>query len=246
MPSNSQISSKAKINNSVKIGNYCTIYDNVEIKSNSVIEDYCTIGYPSSLSEGRPLVIGKNSLIRSYSILYEGSVFGDNLTTGHRVTVREKTIAGENFQIGTLCDIQGHCSIGNYVRLHSNVHIGQKTKIGDFVWIFPYVVLTNDPHPPSDGFMKGPTILDYAVIATSSCILPGILIGKHSLIGAGSLVTKDVSDGTVVAGVPAKYRCMTKDISLRDNCETPAYPWPEHFRRGYPEHILKKWEKGDY
>jgi UDP-3-O-[3-hydroxymyristoyl] glucosamine N-acyltransferase len=96
MPTNSQISPKAKIDNNVKIGNYCTIYDNVEIKSNSIIEDYCTIGYPTALSEGRPLVIGNNSLIRSYSIFYEGSVFGDNLTTGHRVTVREKTIAGVN------------------------------------------------------------------------------------------------------------------------------------------------------
>jgi acetyltransferase-like isoleucine patch superfamily enzyme len=132
------------------------------------------------------------------------------------------------------------------VRFHSSVFIGQKTRVGDFVLIFPYVVLTNDPHPPSDGFIKGPTILNYAVIAASSCVLPGILVGRHALIGAGSLVTKDVADGTVVAGVPAKYRCKTKEISMRDDCDTPAYPWPRHFHRGYPEHIVKEWEKGEY
>jgi acetyltransferase-like isoleucine patch superfamily enzyme len=242
----SQISPKARIAGNVRIGNYCTIHENVEIKSNTVIEDYCTIGYPTSLAEGKPLIIGKNSLIRSYSLFYEGSVFGNKLVTGHRVTVRERTIAGENLQIGTLCDIQGHCEIGDYVRFHSNVHIGQKSKIGNFVWIFPYVLLTNDLHPPSDGFIIGPEICDYAVISASSCILPGIKIGRHSLVGAGSLVTKDVGDGCVVAGVPAKYRCKIEDIKMRNNEKTPAYPWPKHFHRGYPDHIVEKWLKDEF
>ena len=49
-----------------------------------------------------PLVIGDNSFIRSQSIFYAGSVFGENLTTGHRVTVREGVKAGKNLQLGTL------------------------------------------------------------------------------------------------------------------------------------------------
>ncbi len=65
-------------------------------------------------------------------IFYEGSLFAEKLITGHRVTVREKTIAGKNLQIGTLSDIQGHCTIGNYVRMRSNVHIGQHSKIGNY------------------------------------------------------------------------------------------------------------------
>jgi UDP-3-O-[3-hydroxymyristoyl] glucosamine N-acyltransferase len=128
----------------------------VEIGDNSIIESYCELGVSNHLSQGALLRLGANTHIRSRSTFYEGSVFGTGLVTGHNVTVREY-IAGENLQIGTLSDIQGHCVIGDYVRLHSNVHIGQKAKIGNFVWIFPYVVLTNDPHPPSD-VLKGVTL----------------------------------------------------------------------------------------
>lgn len=236
------ISPRAKIGVNVRIGNFCTIYDNVEIKDNCIIEDYCTIGYPSPLTKGKTLVIGESAFIRSYSLFYEGSTFGPGLRTGHRATVRENTIAGTDFQIGTLCDIQGHCEIGDYVRLHSNVHIGQKSKIHNFIWIFPYSVLTNDPHPPSDGYLSGPEIFDYAVIATMACILPGVKVGEHALVGAHSLVVEDVEAHTVVVGVPAKYYSKTDKIKLKDNTGRPAYPWPRHFHRGYPENLVREWK----
>ncbi len=145
------INPHAQIGSNVMIGNYCTIHENVIIGDDTVIEDYSTLGYPTPLAKEKSLIIGKNSLIRSYSLFYQGSEFGDGLVTGHRVTVRENTFAGEHLQIGTLSDIQGNCRVGNYVRLHSNVHIGQESRIHDFVWIYPYVVLTNDRLPPSDG-----------------------------------------------------------------------------------------------
>jgi len=229
----------------VTIGNFCRVFGNVEIHDNTTIDDYCTIGYPTPLAHGRALVIGKNSLIRSHSIFYEGSVFGENLTTGHRVTVRELTAAGDGLQIGTLCDIQGHCEIGNYVRMHSSVHIGQKSKLHDFIWIFPYTVLTNDPHPPSDGFLNGVEIFDYAVVATMCCILPGVKIGEHALVGASSLVTGDVQPHTVVGGVPAKFLCHAGDVKLKNGSGRPAYPWPGHFQRGYPDSIVARW-KAEY
>ena len=69
---------------------------------------------------------------------------------------------------------------------------------------YPYVVLTNDPHPPSD-VLQGVTVKDYAVIATMSVLLPGINVGPHSLVAAHSLVNKDVPEGQVVGGSPAKY-----------------------------------------
>jgi acetyltransferase-like isoleucine patch superfamily enzyme len=173
-------------------------------------------------------------------VFYEGSSFGERLVTGHRVTVREGTLAGINLQIGTLGDIQGTCHIGNYVRFHSNVHIGQHSHLGDFVWIFPYVVLTNDPHPPSE-VMRGVTVGDYAAIATMSIVLPGVRIGRGALVGAHSSVSRDVRPDTVAAGAPAKEVCPTTDIKLRDGSGQPAYPWRRHFHRGYPDTVVENW-----
>jgi acetyltransferase-like isoleucine patch superfamily enzyme len=239
----SLVSSRARIGKNVTIGDFCKIHDNVVIGDNTTIGDYCSIGAPSPLAEGAPLEIGPNSLVRSYSCLYEGSTMGPGFTTGDRVTIRERTQIGEQVQIGTLSDVQGHCTIGNHVRTHSNVHISQLSVIHDFVWLFPYTVLTNDPHPPSDGYKKGVIIEAYAVVASSCTILPGIRIGQKSLVGAHSMVNRDVPPGKVVTGVPAKVVCDTFMIPLADGSGKPAYPWTKHFHRGYPEAIVAEWKK---
>ncbi len=234
------VSAEAKIGANVMIGPYTIVHKNVIIEDGTVIESHCEIGHPTPKFGSSPLKIGKNSFIRSHSIFYEGSTFGENLVTGHRVTVREETNAGQNFQIGTLCDIQGHCEIGNFVKFHSNVHIGQHSTIKDYVWIFPYVVLTNDPHPPSD-VMMGVTIEKYVAIATMSVILPGVTVKEGALVGAHSSVGKDVEPNTVVAGVPAKYICDTDKIKLKDGSGNNAYPWRRHFHRGYLPETVAQW-----
>ena len=233
------VSDKAIIGNNVEIGAYTIIYDNVEISDNTVIEAFCEIGVSNHLSNGNKLYIGPKSHIRSHSVFYEGSVFLESLVTGHRVTVREKIKAGKNLQIGTLSDLQGHCEIGDFVRFHSNVHIGQKSKIGSYVWIFPYVVLTNDPHPPSDTLL-GVTVEDYAVIATMSVVLPGAYIRKGCLIGAHSSIKGDTEEDMIYAGSPAKKICSTSKIKLHDG-SGDAYPWRKHFHRGYPEDLVRTW-----
>jgi len=237
------VSSKAKIGKNVKIGAFTTVHDNVIIGDNCVIEGYCEIGVSNHLSKGKRLVIGDGAYIRSHSIFYEASCFGEGLVTRHRVTVREHTEAGKNLQIGTLSDIQGHCKIGDYVRFHSNVHIGQKSIVGNYVWIFPYVVLTNDPHPPSETLL-GVTVEDYAVIATMSVILPGAVVGNECLIGAHSLVKGKTEPDMVYAGSPAQKICSTSKISLHDGSGS-AYPWRRHFHRGYPADLVSQWVSDD-
>lgn len=233
------ISEKAIVGSNVEIGAYAVVYDNVEICENTVIGAFCEIGVSNHLSGSSKLYIGANSHIRSHSIFYEGSFFAEGLVTGHRVTVREKIKAGRNLQIGTLSDLQGHCDIGDFVRFHSNVHIGQKSKIGNYVWIFPYVVLTNDPHPPSETLL-GVTVEDYAVIATMSVILPGAKISKGCLVGAHSSLKGLTEEDMIYAGSPAKKICRTSKIKLQDG-SGDAYPWRKHFHRGYPDEIVNGW-----
>ena len=184
------------------------------------------------------MIIGENAIIRSGAIIYSGSEIGNNFQTGHRVTIREKAKIGDNVSVGTLSDIQGYCEIGNYVRMHSNVHIGQKSKIEDFVWIFPYTILTNDPTPPSDELV-GVTLKSFSVIATGSIILPGVTVESDTLVAAGAIVTKDVHQGEVVGGNPAKVISNISKIKNRFTGEQ-VYPWRYTFKRGMP------WEESNY
>lgn len=215
------------------------IHPGVTIGSGSKIGAFCEIGVATPLATSNRLSIGRDSLIRSHSIFYTGSVFGDGLTTGHRVTVRENLVAGAGLQIGTLCDLQGHSTIGDHVRLHSNVHIGQLATIGSFVFIFPYVVLTNDPTPPSSELV-GVTLDDYSIVATMSVLLPGAHVGCGALVGAMSLVKGDVPPDSIYVGNPGKVVGSTSRIKLRDG--QPAYPWRRHFHRGYPEAVVARWK----
>lgn len=234
------VSDKAQLGKNVSIGPFTTIHDNVVLGENTIIEGYCELGVSNHLSDGENLVVGADSHIRSHSIFYEGSSFGDKLVTGHRCTVREKTKAGYNLQIGTLCDLQGHQEIGDSVRLHSNVHIGQNTVIKNYVWIFPYVVVTNDPRPPSE-VRLGATIEDFSIIATMSVILPGTTVAKGCLIGAMSCVGGKLEEDTIYSGNPAESKGATSRLKFKDG--QMAYPWRCHFHRGYPEDAVNAWIK---
>jgi acyl-[acyl carrier protein]--UDP-N-acetylglucosamine O-acyltransferase len=234
----------AEIGPDAEIGPFTIVHANVRIGAGALIGSHCEIGLPTALAKGRPLTIGAKAVMRSHSIFYEGSTFGDGLTTGHRVTLREGIDCGRNAQFGTLTDVQGDCVIGDYFRSHSNVHVGKGSRIGDFVWIFPYCVLTNDPTPPSN-VLSGATLKDYAVIATMSVILPGVTVGEHAVVGAMSTVSRDVPDRMLVSGNPAKPVRSVEEIKLRDGSGRAAYPWPRHFRRGYPPEALAAWDAAE-
>lgn len=241
---NCVIENGAVLGDNVYIDSNTIIRGGVSIKADSFIGSNCIIGeYLSDFCTSRKyhehaLNIGERALIRSGSIIYAGSDIGSDFQTGHQVTIREKSRIGAHVSIGTLSDIQGNCDIGNYVRLHSNVHLGQLSKLDDFVWVFPYVVLTNDPTPPSDELV-GVHIRSFAVVATGSVLLPGIEIEEDALVAAGAVVTKSVPKYAVVAGNPAKQISDVRKIKNKITGE-PVYPWRNHFRNYMP------WAESDF
>lgn len=241
---NYHVSPSADIAESVKIGDHTIIYPNVIVEPGCIIANHCVIGEPLNSYyydenyENPPTIIRRNSLIRSHTIIYAGSEFGEELQTGHRVTIRENTIAGRNCLFGTNTDIQGNCKIGNYCKFHSFVNIGQKSNISDFVFIYPFVVLTNDPTPPSNHLL-GVDIGSFTQISASSTILPGKKIGSHSLVGAGSMVGIDIPDFTFATGNPAKLVGDLRRMPFFSDGHR-HYPWPNNFTRGMP------WEGSSY
>lgn len=229
---NTKIGANTYIDSNTIIRRGTNIGANSFIGSNCIIGEYQMDSCLEKISKDNHLEIGKNALIRSGSVIYTNSIIGESFQTGHHITVREKSKIGNHVSVGTLSDIQGNCNIGNYVRMHSNVHVGQLSVIDDFVWIFPYVVLTNDPTPPSNDFV-GVHIHPFAIVATGAIIMPGIDIQQDALVAAGCIVTKNVEPYSVVVGNPGKHRGDVRSIKSKLSKES-IYPWRYYFDHYMP------------
>ncbi|MDX7745623.1 acyltransferase [Aeromonas veronii] len=133
--------------------------------------------------------IGDNTRIWQYSVVLQGARIG-----------KECNICAHTL-------IEGNVTIGDRVTIKSGVYIWDGVTIEDDVFIGPCVAFTNDRHPRSkiypDEFSKM-LIKNGASIGANATLLPGITIGRHAMVGAGSVVTKDVPDYAVVVGNPAK------------------------------------------
>ena len=124
---------------------------------------------------------------------------------------------GDNTKVGTFVEIQKGVKVGKNVKVSSHTFICEGVTIEDDVFIGHNVSFINDRHPRSTN-QKGtlqreadwkvvPTIVKRgASIGTSATIMCGVTIGERAMVGAGSVVTKDVPSHAIVAGVPARIR----------------------------------------
>lgn len=132
---------------------------------------------------------------------------------GEGTRVWQFAVVLKDAQIGRDCNICAHTliendvTIGDDVTVKSGVYIWDGTCIGNNVFIGPCATFTNDKMPRSkvypDAFSKI-TVEEYASIGANATLLPGVTIGKHAMVGAGAVVTKDVPAYAVVVGNPAK------------------------------------------
>lgn len=212
------------------------IYPNVSLGEGSLIEPPSIIGKPPAGADSGqfPLKIGKGALIRPFSAIYAGTEIGDNFRTGQGVSIREDNVIGSNVSVGTNSVLEFGNRIGDNSRIHSNCFLEMVT-VGQYVFIGPHVVFTDDPHPMGcpkyRECKKGAIVEDFARIGANSTILPGVKIGRNSLVGAGSVVTKDVPANAVVIGNPAKVVKEINDLRCFPGFFEKPYQWPPYFNR---------------
>lgn len=114
---------------------------------------------------------------------------------------------GNHCMIGTFVEIQENVVIGDKVKIESHSFICSGVTIEDGAFIGHHVVFTNDKYPRSvspEWKLEKTVVKKNAAIGSNVTLLPGITIGENALVGAGSVVTKDVPANGVVVGNPAK------------------------------------------
>lgn len=134
---------------------------------------------------------------------------GEDTTVWQYCVILPKARIGNNCNICAHVFIENDVVIGNNVTVKSGVQIWDGVTIEDDVFIGPNVTFTNDLVPRSKQYPKEfakTTVKKGASIGANSTIVAGHTVGEYALIGAGSVVTKDVPDYTVWYGSPAK--CM--------------------------------------
>ena len=132
---------------------------------------------------------------------------------GEGTRVWQFSVIFKNAKIGTECNICAHTlvendvTIGDRVTVKSGVYIWDGITIDNDVIIGPCVAFTNDKMPRSKVYPEKFSrihLKQNCSIGANATLLPGITVGRYAMVGAGSVVTKDVPDYAVVVGNPAK------------------------------------------
>lgn len=193
----------------VKIGQNSIIGENVSIGDDVTIFPHAYIGENTKIGDG--------SIIQFGAFIEHDCSIGSHTRIGTNAVLRKETNIGDNSIFGSLSASEGKNWIGNNVLIHSQCHITTGIIIEDWVFIAPEFVGANDPQilHGRRNIQKftpiGPHIKFGSRIAVNVTLLPGVVIGRECLIGASSLVTKDVPDFSIAYGVPAKVGKTVED-----------------------------------
>lgn len=204
------------------------IHPNVQIGPNAQLDEPVFLGRPPrGKAPGElPLVIGPDATIRAFTTIYAGTTIGARFQTGHGASIREDNIIGDDCSVGTNAVLEFGNRIGRGCRIHSLCFLEMVT-LGEFVFVGPNVVFTDDPHPMGCARYKeckgGVVVEDFVKIGAGVVLLPGVRVGRGALVGAGSVVARNVPAGAVVVGNPATV------VNRVDNLTCP----PGFFERPY-------------
>ena len=167
-----------------------------------------------------------NYFVHESSYIDQDVIIGDGTKIWHFCHVQKGARIGQKCTLGQNVNISSNVRIGNYVKIQNNVSVYEGVELEDYVFCGPSMVFTNDLTPRSkypkgvEGYKK--TLVKHgASIGANATIICGNTIGRWAMIAAGAVVTKDVPDYALMAGVPAKQIGWV--------CEC-GFPMKEEFR----------------
>jgi len=165
-----------------------------------------------------------------YSII-EGVEIGEGTRIYDQVNLCKCKI-GKNCKIDAFVFIEGGVEIGDNVKIRAFTFMPEGVKIEDEVYIGPRVIFTNDKYPRARGKWRllRTIVRKGASIGAGCIILPGVTVGKYSLIGAGSVVTNDIEDYAIAVGCPAKVIGHVTDEEFKSKVKRFMEQFPDDHR----------------
>jgi len=155
-----------------------------------------------SVKFGERVVLGINAIIGP------DVVIGDDCFIGHNTHIRHGSVIGDRVTIRTGCLIDPDCRLGNDIKIMPHAIVGGGSMIEDKVYYGPISLTTNTN---TIGFHRNreadhaPCYIKIGAIIAAGCMIkPGVTIGRNSVLGLGSVLTKDIPDNEICAGNPAK------------------------------------------
>ena len=155
----------------------------------------------------RQVVIGSGACVGPNAVIYYDVQIGQNTLVGDGASIREQCRVGSSTVVGRHVTLNYDVTVGSHTKIMDHSWLAGNMKVGDNVFISGGVLTANDNAIGGEGYrgdLRGPTISDGAMIGVGATLLPGVMIGKNSIVGAGAVVTRDVAPGTLVVGIPAR------------------------------------------
>lgn len=213
------------------------------IAPGAVCQAGCWIGPDVTIAAG--CVIGPGAVIGfdGQGDGFGGVRLGENVRVGPQVVIQPNvraepdcviepfsmigsgTTLGRGVHIGVRCTVKSFVRIGDYANLESEVHVARHSTLEHHCQLMPGAILVDDAYPPTAMDPQGPVIGPCAVVGVKSIIYPGIHLGYHAMVGAMSIVKKDVPDYTLVSGSPAAPVCDVRRIRTKIKHQW-VYPYP--------------------
>ena len=152
----------------------------------------------------------KDYFVHESSYIDKDVKIGSNTKIWHFSHIQSGAVIGKNTTIGQNVNVSNNVKIGNYVKIQNNVSVYEGVELEDYVFCGPSMVFTNINIPRSEFPQRGSKhylktiVKKSASIGANATIICGNKIGKYSLIGAGTVVTKNVPNFSIYVGNPGK------------------------------------------